>query len=115
MAIADFFHSENIADAVVESPRFARLVRLSQLVGDDFVIPNPKKIGGELLDLNYQTTYKSNKEKLLNEARVFGLAFLGDGATIKRMPLMNVLAMPLMNVLASYANHGNMRFCSNSP
>ena len=29
MAIADFFHSENIADAVVESPRFARLVRLS--------------------------------------------------------------------------------------
>ena len=93
MAIADFFHSENIADAVVESPRFARLVRLSRLVGDDFVIPNRKKIGGELLDLNYQTTYKSNKEKLLKEARVFGLAFLGDGATIKRMPLMNVLAM----------------------
>jgi hypothetical protein len=38
-------------------------------------------------------TYKSNKEKLLKEARVFGLAFLGDGATMKRMPLMNVLAM----------------------
>jgi len=93
MAIADFFHSENIADAVVESPRFARLVRLCRLVGDDFVIPNRRKIGGELLDLNFQTTYKSNKEKLLKEARVFGLAFLGDGATIKRMPLMNVLAM----------------------
>ena len=93
MAIADFFHSENIADSVVESPRFARLVRLCRLVGDDFVIPNRRKIGGELLDLNFQTTYKSNKEKLLKEARVFGLAFLGDGATIKRMPLMNVLAM----------------------
>ena len=93
MAIADFFHSENIPDAVVDSPRFARLVRVCRLVGDDFVIPNRKKIGGELLDLNYETTYKSNKEKLLKEARVFGLAFLGDGATIKRMPLMNVLAM----------------------
>jgi hypothetical protein len=93
MAIADFFYSENIADAVVESPRFARLVRLCRLVVDDFVIPNRRKIGGELLDLNFQTTYKSNKEKLLKEARVFGLAFLGDGATIKRMPLMNVLAM----------------------
>ena len=93
MAIADFFHSENIADAVVESPRFARLVHVCRLVGNDFVIPNRKKIGGELLDLNYETTYKSNKEKLLKEARVFGLAFLGDGATIKRMPLMNVLAM----------------------
>jgi hypothetical protein len=29
--------------------------------------------------------YKANKEKLLKEARVFGLAFLGDGATIKRL------------------------------
>jgi hypothetical protein len=93
MAIADFFHSENIADAVVESPRFARLVRVCRLVGDDFFIPNSWKIGGELLDLNYETTYKSNKEKLLKEASVFGLAFLGDNATNKRMPLMNVLAM----------------------
>ena len=66
---------------------------MCRLVGDDFVIPNRKKIGGELLDLNYETTYKSNKEKLLKEARVNGLAFLGDGATIKRIPLMNVLAM----------------------
>ena len=46
MAIADFFHSDNIADAVVESPRFARLVRVCRLVGDDFFIPNRKKIGG---------------------------------------------------------------------
>ena len=60
----------------MESPRFARLVRLSRLVGDDFVIPNRKKIGGELLDLNYQTTYKSNKEKLLKEARVLVWLFL---------------------------------------
>jgi hypothetical protein len=102
MAIANFFHSENIADAVVESPRFARLVRVYRLVGDDFVIPNRRKIGGELLDLNYQTTYKSNKEKLLKEARVFGLAFLGDGATIKRMPLMNVLAMTDSRLLLTY-------------
>ena len=40
MAIAELFHSENIADAVVESPRFAHLVRVCRLVGDDFVIPN---------------------------------------------------------------------------
>ena len=66
---------------------------MGHIVGEDFFIHNRRKIGGELLDLNYDTTYKSNKEKLLKEARVFGLAFLGDGATIKRMPLMNVLSM----------------------
>ena len=35
MAIADFFHNENIPDAVVESPRFKRLVKVCCLVGDD--------------------------------------------------------------------------------
>ena len=93
MAIADFFHSKNIADAVVELPRFARLVRVCRLIGDDFVLPNRKKIGGELLDLNYESTYKTNKDKLLKEANIFGLSFIGNGTTIKRMPLMNVLAM----------------------
>ena len=35
----------------------------------------------------------SNKEELLKEAGTFGLAFMGDGATIHPMPLMNILAM----------------------
>jgi hypothetical protein len=39
MAIADFFHCENIPDLVVESPRFKRLVRMCRLVGEDFVGP----------------------------------------------------------------------------
>ena len=44
MAIADFFHCENIPDAVVESSRFKRLVKMCRLVGDDFVVPNCKKV-----------------------------------------------------------------------
>jgi hypothetical protein len=35
MAIADFFHCENIPDADVESPRFKRLVKVCCLAGDD--------------------------------------------------------------------------------
>jgi hypothetical protein len=93
MAIANFFHCKNIPDAFVESPRFVRLVCVCCLVGDDFVVPHRKKIGGELLDLNYANIYQQNKEELLKFAQVFGLAFLGDGATIHRMPLMNILAM----------------------
>jgi hypothetical protein len=49
MAIADFFHCENIPDAVAESSRFKRLVKVCLHVGDDFVVPIRKKIGGELL------------------------------------------------------------------
>jgi hypothetical protein len=93
MAIADFFHCENIPDAVVESQRFQHLIKVCWLVGKDFVVPHQKKIGGELLDLNYRNTYERNKAELLKEVKIFGLAFMGDGATIHRMPLMNILAM----------------------
>ncbi|KAL3772048.1 hypothetical protein ACHAWU_008070 [Discostella pseudostelligera] len=93
MAIADFFHCENIPDRVVDSERFARVIKKARTVGSDFNIPSRSKIGGELLDLNFETVYKANKEALLKDASVFGLAFLGDGATIKRMPLMNILGM----------------------
>ena len=93
MAIADFFHCENLPDSVVESPRFHRLIKVSRLVGEDIVVTHRKKIGGELFDLDYQNTYERNKADLLKEVKVFGMAFMGDGATIHCMPLMNILAM----------------------
>jgi hypothetical protein len=87
MAIADFFHCENLPDSVVESPRFHRLIKVCRLVGEDIVVTHRKKIGGELLDLDYQNTYERNKADLLKEVKVFGMAFMGNGATIHCMPL----------------------------
>jgi hypothetical protein len=57
MAIADFFHCENISDLVVETPRFKRMVNVLSKIGSDFEIPKRKQIGGPLLDLNFQTKY----------------------------------------------------------
>jgi hypothetical protein len=82
MAIANFFHCKNIPDAVVDLSRFIRLVHVCHLVGEDFVVPNRKQIGGDLLDLNYANVYERNKANLLKFAKVFKLAFLDDGATI---------------------------------
>jgi hypothetical protein len=93
MAFADFFHCKNSPDAVVELPRFIQLVRVYRLVREDFVVPHQKQIGGELLDLNYANVYEQNKANLLKFAKVFGLAFLGNGTTIHQMALMNILAM----------------------
>ncbi len=87
------FHSENIPDRVVESARFQRVIKVARLCGDEFICPDWKKIGGELLDLNFETMYQANKAVLLKEAQTFGLAFLGDGATVRRMALLNILAM----------------------
>ncbi len=111
MAIADFFHCENIPDCVVESVRFKQLLEKARYVGSDFKIPSRKKIGGKfffllsfiiiltnklsgnLLDINFQAIYDSNKRLTTENAKWFGLSWIGDGATIKRMPLLNMLAM----------------------
>jgi hypothetical protein len=46
MAIANFINCENIPDAVPELSRFKRLVKVCRHVGDDFVVPNRKKLVG---------------------------------------------------------------------
>jgi hypothetical protein len=52
-----------------------------------------KEIGGELLDLNYKATVEHIKKELGKEEPTFGIGWMSDGATVKRMPLSNVLAM----------------------
>ena len=49
-------------------------------------------VGGDLLELNWKTYCNESNKKLTDEADVFGLCFLGDLATIKGMPLVNVIA-----------------------
>ena len=46
-----------------------------------------------MLNLNYANIYQQNKAELLKFLKVFGLEFLGNGATIHRMALINILAM----------------------
>ncbi len=66
---------------------------MCRLVGEDFVVPNCKKNGGEILDVKYENTYSLNKTELLKEAKIFGFALMGNGTTIHKMPLMNILAL----------------------
>ena len=68
MAIADFFHCCNVPDSVVEDPRFNRIIQLARCVGSDFKIPNRKKIGGDLLNLNYKNTFSKNKTAIMSQA-----------------------------------------------
>ena len=77
---------------MVESPEFKRLVCQCCLVDSTFVLPSKKKIGGELLNINFENIKEINKTNLLKEAAVFGIIVMGDGATIHRTPLLNALA-----------------------
>ncbi len=48
---------------------------------------------GKLLHLNFQAAYENNLAAILKDANVFGLSWLGNGATIKQTSLMNMLVM----------------------
>jgi hypothetical protein len=49
-------------------------------------------VSGRLLDLLYETSFKEMMTTLLLEVDVFGLTIYGDGATIKSVLLINILA-----------------------
>jgi hypothetical protein len=90
LAIADFWHSENLPDRAVDSKRFRRILKLAKTVESDYVPPNRNRIGGDLLDLNFTTCVNQNKALIQKEADVFGVSWLSDGATVGKMPLTNV-------------------------
>ena len=65
---------------------------MAKVVGSNYKPPNRQAIAGPLLDLNYDAYMKKIQEKLQKEINEFGVAFYGDGATVKKMPLINILA-----------------------
>ena len=93
IAVATFFCCENLPDVAVNSYYFRRALQLARTVGNDLKLSGRMKVGGSLFKLNYRNEYKKNKETLLKEAHLFGITFLGDGATIARTPLMNVIKL----------------------
>ncbi len=52
---------------------------------------------GKYLGTLYVAHWKEQMKTLLSEARVFGITVFGDGATIKTVPLINVLAACVNN------------------
>ncbi len=49
-------------------------------------------MSGALLDANYTAYQTSSIARLLTNANIFGLGVYDDGATIGKIPMMNILA-----------------------
>ena len=93
MAIADLIHCDGLPFSFTVSPRFRKVLRVARTVGDSFVPPTRALVSGDLLDRNFETCVELNNQELSKEAVLFGLTVLGDGATVKKMPLINILGM----------------------
>jgi hypothetical protein len=91
MAVADLVHSCGLPFRLASHPKFRKVITLAKAVGNSYKLPSRNQIATELLDTNYEAYVDRNKSQLLKDIDIFGLSFYGDGATVKRMPLVNVL------------------------
>ena len=92
MAIADMCHADGLPWNIGESARFQKVLHLARAIGPAYKPPNRNDVGGELLDLNWKTYCTASNKNLTDEADTFGLSFLGDMATIRRLPLVNIIS-----------------------
>ena len=76
----------------VEDPLFRRMCLSFRAVGRDFKFPNRQQLADEFLPAHAEARLVAFYERLGFEAEIFGTALFGDGATIKRVPLINILA-----------------------
>ena len=92
MAIADMIHSCGLSFSLASEPKFRLVLQIAKSVSSGYTPPARKAISGKLLDLNYENYMTQNMEKIMQDIDIYGVCFYGDGATVKRMPLINVLA-----------------------
>jgi hypothetical protein len=92
MAIADLIHSCGLPFSLASHHKFKRVLILAKCATKKYSPPGRNKVAGELLDLNYALYLKKTMDSLIKEADIYGISFFGDAATVKKTPLINILA-----------------------
>ena len=86
MAIDDLLHVEHISNATVDTGRFKHGIYLSRLVCLLYKTPTRHDIGGFLLDTTCKKYRQGNKSRAIQDLGTIEYGFLGNSATVKRMP-----------------------------
>ena len=91
VAIADLVISEGVYFNISQKPRFKKVIDLARIVSKSYQPPNRNLISKGLLDVIHYHKMERNLSLIKKESGVFGFLFIGDGATISRIPLLKLL------------------------
>ena len=91
VAIADYIISEGISFNLVQKHRFNKVIGLVRNLSNIYQLPKKRSISKDLLDFIYDQNMKSTLSLINIESNIFGLIFLGDGSTVSRILLLNIL------------------------
>ena len=90
-AIADFIHSKALLFRLTEDVKFKQMLDIARKMSPTYIPPKRKEIAGELLNTIYDNYVEKNISLLEIDVAKYGLSIMGDGATIKKKPLFNVI------------------------
>ena len=92
ISIADLIILKVLCFNISQKPRLKKVMELARNVYNTYIPPNRKSISKELIGFIHEQNTKRNLAMIKKEAEIFGLLFLGDGDTISRLPLLNIMA-----------------------
>ena len=81
-----------ITNRMPSSSHFKAVLNYARQTNSSYKPPTVHEMGGGLLEANYFAYQLESVNKLLTKVDIFGLGVFGDGATIVKTPMMNVLA-----------------------
>ena len=88
---ADLIISEGLHFNLAQKPRFKNVLDLAIKVSKVYQPTNRKLTSKDLLDEIHDQNMESNLSLIKKDSDIFGLLFLGYGATIYINPLLNIL------------------------
>ena len=91
VAIADLVISEGLSFDTSQKPRFKKVLYLERTLSKSYQPPNRNLIYKDILDVIHDHNMESNLILIKKESDIFILLFLGDGATIYRIPLLKIV------------------------
>ena len=92
LAIAHFIAANSLHFSLVEDLRFKKILILSRSVNNSYLPPSRTTIVRTHLPALYSSYRAAAIKKLIGEAPLSGFTLLGDGASIRKISLVNIIA-----------------------
>ncbi len=90
-AIAHFLVANSLPFSLAEDPLLKRMLVLSRNVNSTYQPPSRYEISGKYLNAIHESYRREGIKRLVGGGPTFGISIFGDGATICRIPLLNML------------------------
>ena len=101
IVFADLLHAEGLSFSLADCQRFQLFFDCAKSVGPGYKLPSEKLVRTRLLDTNYRTYDEHGMKLLMKEANIYRVTYMGDGATISDMPLVNMICAKIADLLKS--------------